>query len=283
MKQLDSFIVIIYYEHKWVFNQTFERIHWSLAHKIVGKIEHFLSTLPQKQYNNLCRVQPNMSLILVYDVETTGLLPKVGSPEPNPHVIQLSFILYNVDKQNIVESHNYYIRVGPSVIITPKITELTGISREMCDTKGIPIEEALIHFARLYQLAYIIVAHNRQFDSQMLKIEMERHRDHPLIRNMVLFDPVADKITSTLHVCTMMSSVKLCNIMVEKPGQKPYAKWPTLLELHRHLFGTTPANLHNAIVDVLVCLRCFVNMYYKIIISEDEFSLMIDMVSITDD
>jgi len=49
------------------------------------------------------------------------------------------------------------------------------------------------------------------------------------------------------------------------------------------LFGTTPANLHNAIVDVLVCLRCFVNMYYKIIISEDEFSLMIDMVSITDD
>jgi DNA polymerase III epsilon subunit-like protein len=68
--------------------------------------------------------------------------------------------------------------------------------------------------------------------------------------------------------------------MVEKPGQKPYAKWPTLLELHRHLFGTSPANLHNAIVDVLVCLRCFVSMHYNIVISEAEFATMIDLVMI---
>ena len=243
------------------------------------KIELFF-VYKLKQHNNLFCILINMSLILVYDVETTGLLPKAGSAEPNPHIIQFSFVLYDVEDMRIVESHNYFIRVGPDVVISPKITELTGITRKMCDTKGIPIEDALIQFERLYDMAHIIIAHNRQFDSQMLKIEIERHREHPKIRNMLLFDNAEDKLTGTLHVCTMMSSVKLCNIMVEKPGQKPYAKWPTLLELHRHLFGTTPANLHNAIVDVLVCLRCFVNMHYNIVISEEEFATMIDLVMI---
>ena len=243
------------------------------------KIELFF-VYKLKQHNNLFCILINMSLILVYDVETTGLLPKAGSTQTNPHVIQFSFVLYDVEDMRIIESHNYFIRVGPDVVISPKITELTGITREMCDTKGIPIEDALIQFERLYDMAHIIIAHNRQFDSQMLKIEIERHREHPKIRNMLLFDNAEDKLTGTLHVCTMMSSVKLCNIMVEKPGQKPYAKWPTLLELHEHLFDTIPANLHNAIVDVLVCLRCFVNMHYKVVISEEEFATMIDLVMI---
>jgi len=217
-----------------------------------------------------------MSLILVFDVETTGLLPKAGSAEPKPHILQLSFILYDADKRAVVESHNYYISVGPEVVISPKITELTGITREMCDTKGIPIVEALIRFEYLYNLADNVVAHNFRFDSEMILIEIERnHR----IYDFALFDKVLDARCRRLQICTMMGSIEICNIMVEQPGRKPYAKWPTLLELHRHLFATTPANLHNAIVDVLVCLRCFLNLYFEIVIDEPEFSAMIVALS----
>jgi DNA polymerase III epsilon subunit-like protein len=216
-----------------------------------------------------------MSLILVFDVETTGLLPKAGSAEPKPHIIQFSFILYDVEECTVVESHNYYISVGPEVVISPKITELTGITRQICDSQGIPIMEALIQFERLYNKANIVVAHNQRFDSEMIRIEIERNHREPRIGNMVLFDKEHDAKCGTVQICTMMTSVHVCNIMVEQPGRKPYPKWPTLLELHRHLFATTPANLHNAIVDVLVCMRCFVNLYFNIVIDEPEFSAMI--------
>ena len=47
---------------------------------------------------------------------------------------------------------------------------------------------------------------------------------------------------------------------------------------------TTPSldilGIGNAIVDVLVCLRCFVSMHYNIVISEAEFAMMIDLVMI---
>lgn len=195
--------------------------------------------------------------LLIFDVETTGLLPKAG--EPSPHIIQISFILYNVEDNIIEEIHNYYIQVGSDVVISPKITELTGITRDMCESKGIHIVDALLHFSRAYDQATMVIAHNHSFDSAMVKIEVERNRDHPRANFINMFQPDGP---SKIQFCTMRSSVNICNIMVEKPGQKPYKKWPTLLELYRHQFASTPDNLHNAIVDVLVCMRCFLKLYY---------------------
>ena len=197
--------------------------------------------------------------LLIFDVETTGLLPKAGSGVPSPHIIQFSFILYNVEDNVIEETHNYYIQVGPDVVISPKITELTGITRDMCESKGIHIVDALLHFSRAYDQATMVIAHNHSFDSAMVKIEVERNRDHPRANFINMFQPDGP---SKIQFCTMRSSVNICNIMVEKPGQKPYKKWPTLLELYRHQFASTPDNLHNSIVDVLVCMRCFLKLYY---------------------
>ena len=89
-----------------------------------------------------------------------------------------------------------------------------------------------------------------------------------------MFDPVCD-YGRKAQLCTMKSSVNICNIMVVRDGQAPYKKWPTLLELYRHLFSSTPDNLHNAIVDVLVCLRCFLMIYMNIHIDEPDFARMI--------
>jgi DNA polymerase III epsilon subunit-like protein len=197
--------------------------------------------------------------LLIFDVETTGLLPKAGSGDPSPHIIQFSFILYNVEDNIIEEIHNYYIQVGSDVVISPKITELTGITRDMCDSQGIHIVDALLHFSRAYDQATMVIAHNHSFDSAMVKIEVERNRDHPRANFINMFQPDGP---SKIQFCTMRSSVNICNIMVEKPGQKPYKKWPTLLELYMHQFASTPDNLHNAIVDVLVCMRCFLKLYY---------------------
>ena len=60
----------------------------------------------------------------------------------------------------------------------------------------------------------------------------------------------------------MKSTTKMCNL--------PNMKWPTLNELHRTLFDSSVIHLHNSIIDVIVCLRC----YYWIIYKKDLFELV---------
>tara|TARA_A100001015_G_C14393467_1_gene482622 strand:- start:236 stop:490 length:255 start_codon:yes stop_codon:yes gene_type:complete len=48
-----------------------------------------------------------------------------------------------------------------------------------------------------------------------------------------------------------------------KFGPGFYQKPPKLIELHEELFKTTPKNLHDSLIDVLVCFRCFHKMIYN--------------------
>ena len=42
-----------------------------------------------------------------------------------------------------------------------------------------------------------------------------------------------------------------------------YQKPPKLVELHQELFKSVPKNLHNSLIDVFVCFRCFHEMVYE--------------------
>lgn len=53
------------------------------------------------------------------------------------------------------------------------------------------------------------------------------------------------------QICTMNESTDLCKI----PGPYGY-KWPKLEELHKHLFGKTFDNAHDALADVRATARC---------------------------
>ena len=44
---------------------------------------------------------------------------------------------------------------------------------------------------------------------------------------------------------------------------KTYKKYPKLVELHNHLFNSVPENLHNSLIDVYVCFRCFYKLVYE--------------------
>ena len=50
-------------------------------------------------------------------------------------------------------------------------------------------------------------------------------------------------------------------------------KMPKLVELHNHLFGKTPSNLHDSLTDCYVCLKCFIKMKFNFDINEDEIEL----------
>jgi hypothetical protein len=55
---------------------------------------------------------------------------------------------------------------------------------------------------------------------------------------------------------------QLLNI-VNQP--KMYKKTPKLAELYKHLYpeNPPPENLHDALVDTTICMKCFIKMKYK--------------------
>lgn len=206
-----------------------------------------------------------MTLALIFDVETTGLLPKTTKDEI-PHIIQLSFALYDIETNRMVQTYNAFVKTPEGVIVKPFISELTGITQEKLEDEGVDVLEAIGEFHRAYQMADIIVAHNLQFDTSIIIIEV--FSKIPELKGM--FDwQVLEKTNKHLY-CTMQESIDLCKI--ERTNSRgTYYKKPKLVELYAHFFGKEPENLHNSAVDVAVCLRCFLKMRYEIEVTDEAF------------
>ena len=211
---------------------------------------------------------------MIFDVETTGLLPRdrTGIPLTElPHILQISFVIFDTQYWRVVKSVDFHINVPSTVEISPLITELTGITREKCDS-GTTILNALLEFQKEYMLCNMIVAHNIQFDREMIRVEMERniYKKGTEARNMI-FNAEYEKSVNKEIYCTMQMGRNVCKIeRVSKLG-KTYFKSPKLIELYEHLFGMSPQDLHNSLVDTYVCLRCFVKLRFKFDLSLDMF------------
>jgi DNA polymerase III epsilon subunit-like protein len=218
--------------------------------------------------------KPNRRRVMIFDVETTGLLPRdrTGIPLTElPHILQISFVIFDTQYWRVVKSVDFHINVPSTVEISPLITELTGITREKCDS-GTTILNALLEFQKEYMLCNMIVAHNIQFDREMIRVEMERNREQILTfdTNMV-FNAEYEKSVNKENYCTMQMGRNVCKIESLTKTGKTYFKSPKLIELYEHLFGMSPKDLHNSLVDTYVCLRCFVKLRFKFDLSLDMF------------
>jgi DNA polymerase III epsilon subunit-like protein len=205
--------------------------------------------------------------VLVFDTETTGLpqrdekgkSPSLYDTTKWPYIIQFSYILYNIDKNKILVNHDHVIKLAKHVVISPESTAIHGISREKSEREGIPLEEALELFHISMMNADIVIAHNLSFDKQVVIVECIRHKRAA---------PFKFKMPEQ-YFCTMKNTVDLCKIeAISKKDGKKFLKYPTLSELHNKMFGVIPENTHNSLVDILVCLRCFIQMVYDVDICE---------------
>jgi DNA polymerase III epsilon subunit-like protein len=184
--------------------------------------------------------------VLVFDTETTGLPvernPSIYDTQKWPHVIQLSYIVYDSETNELITVEDDYIHIDANVNITPESQNIHKITKEILDSKGIPIQEALEKFNKFATMSDLLVGHNVSFD-----------------KRMVIVEGIRNKIRMNVHdtYCTMKNSVEICKI--ERVGQNgdKYFKYPTLSELYNELFKKAPKNTHNALIDILLCMRCF--------------------------
>ena len=213
----------------------------------------------------------NNHLIMAFDTETNGLLPKIDRSGAKqvptiaeyPYILQLSFVIYDMHKSKIIRTYDQYIRVADHVVISPFITELTGITRKICDEQGITIERALRDFYHAYMSVGKVVAHNLAFDRRMIEIEVQRNMHHIRIPHIgFLFNETFNDLNGIETICTMVMTKNFCGLMMTNANGSQWLKNPKLMELHQKLFGSVPENLHNALVDTMACLRCYLKFKF---------------------
>jgi DNA polymerase III epsilon subunit-like protein len=197
-------------------------------------------------------------LVLVFDTETTGLPLKgsVVSPETWPHIVQFSFIFVDTETGKH-EAHDFILK-GRFEIDTEAVN-VHGITKQRSDTCGFDFKDVYAIFELYLARAEFLVAHNIQFDLNMLRVECARHG--------ICF-PEKDL---PVQYCTMKKNVARCALY----SDKGYAKFPKLSELYFHFFQAEPKALHNSLVDTYACLRCF----YMSVLGLDAPSSIVNKIS----
>jgi DNA polymerase III epsilon subunit-like protein len=191
--------------------------------------------------------------VLVFDTETTGLIPKNTKCLGDwPHIVQLSCIFINLDKLDEMFVDNFII--NPDILIPKESSDIHGITNEIAAEKGINIRDALLRFTYFLDEADVIVAHNLSFDKKIIEKELERleYPNYFNIKSYQIYD-------------TMQKGKKLCNIVRMTKRGHSFIKFPKLIELYEYLFQPNAdcyeyKNAHNAIFDVLMTFRCYLTM-----------------------
>lgn len=181
------------------------------------------------------------SKILVFDTETTGLpadyKASVKAVHNWPRVISLGMALQLPNR----ELQTYRCIVKPEGFTVPKASsDIHGITHEQAMDEGISLTEALDAFEFWLNGCDVLVAHNMSYDRPVLGCEFYRMERKPI------FSPTMERI------CTKESTTDYLQL----PGKYGY-KWPSLSELHIHLFGEDFTGAHDALDDVMATLRCF--------------------------
>ncbi len=192
--------------------------------------------------------------IVIFDTETTGLIPKdFQNLDECPYMLQLGSIMYDTTNNQIINTINDIVKIPDNVVIPEESIKIHNITRERIKKEGVNIQEILTKFNEQIKDCDLVVAHNLEYDLNIINYEY--------MRNNVDFKYFNMKKNSTY--CTMLEGTKLCKIK-KTNSRGNYFKWPKLEELHKHIFGENLIDLHDAYNDLVICLRCFMFMNFKL-------------------
>lgn len=180
-------------------------------------------------------------MYLFFDTETTGIPRRWSAPASDlenwPRVVQLGWVA--CDERGAVVAREQLLVRPEGFSIPPDAGRVHGITTERAARDGVALKEALLAFCAAASASSRAVAHNLEFDEKVLAAEFLRAG-------------IPDPLPRMERLCTMRASTGYCRL----PGRRGY-KWPTLDELHRHLFDEPLEGSHDAGRDALACARCF--------------------------
>lgn len=191
---------------------------------------------------------------IIFDIETSGLPITQGFCNfypPNQ--------LDKYDKSRIIEismmkiDNNNKIDSTLTLLIKPKDfyitnTNIHGISHRYAVNNGQPIIDVLSQIDNFMQNCDTLIAHNIEFDYNILLSECYRVRMNSLI----------EKLMKVSKVCTMKIGFDLIKKQLDDKFH-PFLKAPKLIDLHKFLYpNSNIVQNHRAEDDTQLCYECYI-------------------------
>lgn len=155
-----------------------------------------------------------------------------------PRMIHLSWIILD-EKLNPLDDYDHII-IPEGFSFNEDIEKRCRIDQEDIDTKGAPLDDVLNAFEESLQKADYVIAHNLNFNENVLAAEYLRKG-------------IRHSLFQKERFCLMQESTFFCKITGKKGGYK----WPTLSELHSIIFQKAYSPPNNARADVIAATRSF--------------------------
>lgn len=165
-------------------------------------------------------------MIVCYDLETTGLNPKIDS------IIQISLVKFDPDKNyEIIDERNWYIKPDKEYNISLGAYEKHKISKEFLEKNGISFQNILEEFLNFIKDCDILSYNGNNFDIKFLSILLQNY-GISLDMNRSFFDAYAME-------CLLNPR--------------------NLSSIYKKYTGKDMINAHNALNDVKATIEVFKN------------------------
>jgi DNA polymerase-3 subunit epsilon len=178
---------------------------------------------------------------LIFDTETTDKWDFKASPDAahQPYIVQLAAVLEDFEAQRNMCHVNVLIATE-GWMIQPGAARVHGISEEIANKFGVMHANACHLFRDLVASADVVVAHNIQFDRDVMTRAL----------SIAQVDPIPWSRVN--QRCTMRTATAICKVPAVGRGG---FKWPTLEEALRILCDEKIENAHDAMADVYSCQK----------------------------
>ena len=193
-------------------------------------------------------------MALIFDTETTGL-PTCAYYSHFPHytqldkysnarIVQVSYI-HTDSEYNIITESDTIINTDAEI----NNSQFHGITQEIAETNGVLFIQWASDFMKVLKQVDILIAHNINFDINVLKSELYRYS----------FLDIIEEINYKTIICTM----KFCkNLVCAKFKNSDNIKDPNLKELYKYTTGKNMENHHNSFYDTSN-LHSIIQILYK--------------------
>lgn len=199
--------------------------------------------------HNYCNNTNDIMTSLVFDIETTGL------PERNGNKYFPFYESKRYDSARIVsiafksDVEEKYFIIKPTFPINN--SHIHGITYEMAQETGVSFDLVIDYLTSIIDKVDTLVAHNIDFDYNILLAEIHRFCPH----NGSPSQELIYKLKQKKQYCTMKESIMVCKIK----NQYGKFKYPKLIELYGYYFNDT-FNAHNALEDTRATAKCYAKL-----------------------
>ncbi len=155
-----------------------------------------------------------------------------------PRMVHISWIILD-EELKLVEDYDCIIK-PEGFSIDEKIAKLCHLDEEDVQQKSSELEAILDQFDQSIQSVDYAIAHNLNFNQNVLAAEYIRKNRQP-------------QHFQVESLCLMQESTYFCKL----PNKRGGYKWPSLQELYALLFNQKYAPSNNARADVIAATRAF--------------------------